>query len=158
MGDAVCASYSERAVEHTSNKNESVTRVSRLVRPVMPDKVVCGVWNMTNRWHNSAYNDSDEHTGYDEEQAQVANGGKGSIGKEHRTAAYPGAYQIADKDVPGLCNKSGVQDAIHADSLIAENGGDGGGTKDPGAGVPPTGEPAANATMTPSCDRRPLIH
>lgn len=51
-----------------------------------------------------------------------------------------------------------MEDAIHADSLIAENGRDRGGTEDPGAGVPPTGEPAAYATMTSSCDRSPLIH
>lgn len=60
--------------------------------------------------------------------------------------------------MPGVGLKIGVEGSVHGHDLVPEDGGDGGGTQDPGEEVPPSGEEAAGTTIFASCYGGPVIY
>lgn len=122
MGDTVSASYCVCTVEHASGEDKTIAGVSGTVDPVFPHEIVCGVWNIVDRRHNRTDDDGDKDSRQNEEAAEVSDDRKCLVCKQNCAAANPGTDQIAHKDVPRLYHKLWVEDAVHADCLVPQNG------------------------------------
>lgn len=123
--------HSKSPIQHPSAKHKPIALPSRLVLPVFPHKLVTRISLSASTGHDSAYHDGDENTNEDEEETDVRQFGQRAIGEHDDEAGEPGNDEIDDEDVPALKGIAGVEEAVHGNDLVGEDGGDGGGAEDP---------------------------
>lgn len=157
MRGAVRSSNTVRSVEHTSNENKPIARISRSILPLTPDEVVARIRLAVDMRHGRTHDNGDEDTSKNEKHAQVADVREDPVQEEDNAAAEPGANDETDEDMPGLRFKTGMHKRIHGDGLLAQNRRHRGGSQNPGKTVPETGKETTQTTVFSRGDRSPMV-
>jgi hypothetical protein len=130
-------SNSKCSVEHTSAENEAVTSPASLVLPVFPYEVAARISLSCSAGHDGTDQDGDEDTSQDQKQADLCDGGKGAVHEHDDRGRYPCHDEVYYEDVPSLIFISIVEETVHGDDLIGENGRDRCSAEEPTEEVPP---------------------
>ena len=83
------------------------------------------------RRHDGANQDGNENARENQEQANVGYGRQGAVGEHDDKTGKPGDDEVYDEDVPAFVGVPFMEETVHADNLVGEDGGDGSGAKDP---------------------------
>ncbi len=158
MRNAIGAAHGKGTIQHAGDENKPVVRVSGFVCPLLPHVFVGGVRGVVDAGHHCADNDCDQDARDDEEQPNVSQSRKSFVAEENNGTADPGANHVADKDVPWLRFEVDMEQAVHADSLVCDNGGHGGCAEDPGEKVPPASKPAKDASVSTGVYGCPVVY
>ena len=100
MRGAVRGSNTVSAVEHSCNKDEPLTRVSRSILPIAPDEIVGRIRLTIHIGHDCTDDYADEDTGKDEKHAKVSDVREEPVQEKDDAAADPSANDESDEDVP----------------------------------------------------------
>lgn len=107
--------------------------------------------------HHGTDDDSDQHTGKNEEHAKIPDVREEAVHEEHNAAAHPGADDEADERVPGVRHEGRMHERVHGDGLLTQDGRHGGSTQDPRKTVPESSKETADTAMLSSGDRSPVV-
>lgn len=108
--------------------------------------------------HGGTDDDGDQDPDDDEINAQGFQHGEQSIGEQDRRTRYPCANEITHQNVPFLDHKVCVEGRVHGNSLVSQDGRDGGAACDPTQKVPPPRKPATRTSIFSGGDCRPVIY
>jgi hypothetical protein len=72
--------------------------------------------------HDSTNQDCNEDTSQDQEQADLGDCGQPTVHKHYDECRQPCTSEVYDEDVPPLVCVSLVEEAVHGDDLIREDG------------------------------------
>ncbi len=89
------------------------------------------------RRHNGANHDGDKAASENQEKANIGQCWEGAVGVHNNECRDPSVEKVDDKDVPAFVCVVWMEQAIHADDLVGQDRGHGGGTKEPTKEVPP---------------------
>lgn len=137
MGYVRCANR-VCTVQHAGAEDEAVTAPASLVLPFLPNKGVACIAFAGRRRHDGAHQHCDEASSEDEEESDIGQSRQSSVGEHDDGSRQPRVDEIHDEDVPALVRVSWVEQTIHTDDLVGEDGRHGCGAKEPAKEVPPT--------------------
>lgn len=157
MRGAVSVSNTVRTIQHSSNENEPLARISSPIGPLAPDEVISCIRLAVHMGHNRADNNGDKDTSQDEEHAKIADIRKNAVHKEDDKAADPRTDDEADEELPSLRFKTGVHERVHGDGLLTQNRRHRRSAQDPSKTIPPSSEKATYTTIFPGGDRSPMV-
>lgn len=127
-------------IQHPDAKYKPITLPPCLVLPLFPHKIRSRISLACLTRHNRTHHDRDKATCQDQEQPHIRDRWQCSICKHDNCTGYPCNHQIHDEHVPPLICVSRVEQPIHGDDLVREDGRHGRGAEEPTEEIPPARE------------------
>lgn len=158
MRGAVGSSHTVSTVEHSCNKNKSLTLVASSILPFAPDKVVGRIRLAVHVGHDCADEDRNEDTSEDKKHAQVTDVWKDAVQEQDDATTDPCADDETDEYMPGFRYEAGIHEGVHGNGLLAEDRRHRSSTQYPSKTVPETSEETTRTTILSSGDRSPVVN
>jgi hypothetical protein len=88
-------------------------------------------------WHDGAYKDCDEDARQNQEQAQLCDRRERAVHEHDDEGGDPSDHEVYNEHLPSLVFIPIVEEAVHGDYLVGEDGRYGCGAEEPAEEVPP---------------------